>query len=393
MIKREKYLKDIREFYDSDLIKIITGIRRCGKSTILKEIINEISKKTNDIIFIDFEEASNLYLMPDDMSLINYVYENRKSDFTYVFLDEVQRVKNWPSAVRTLRLKNISVFISGSNSKLLSREFTKELSGRFVSFRVRPFVYKELCEYAKELKKEISITDYIIWGGFPKRLEFDSLNAQKTYINELNDTIILNDIISRYNIRKVEVFKSIVNFIMLSNSRACSVRSITNYIKTNGLPCSVATVSKYISYLEEAFVIELVQEYSNKIKAKLGYYNKIYLEDVSLNSIRVTNSKYDLTHNFENIVYNELIYMGYNVSVYKKGQQEIDFYANKDNKSYLIQVAYSIVDEKTYEREFSLFNKLDNSNQKIIITNDELDYSTSSVRHIKFKDFLMMKDL
>ena len=110
MIKRERYLKVIREFYDSDLIKIITGIRRCGKSTILKEIINEISKKTSDIIFIDFEEASNLYLIPDDISLINYVYENRKSDFTYVFLDEVQRVKNWSSAVRTLRLKNISVF-------------------------------------------------------------------------------------------------------------------------------------------------------------------------------------------------------------------------------------------------------------------------------------------
>lgn len=393
MIKREKYLKVIREFYDSDLIKIITGIRRCGKSTILKEIINEISKKTSDIIFIDFEEASNLYLIPDDISLINYVYKNRKSDFTYVFLDEVQRVKNWSSAVRTLRLKNISVFISGSNSKLLSREFTNELSGRFVSFRVRPFVYKELCEYANELKKEISITDYIIWGGFPKRLELDSLNAQKIYLNELNDTIILNDIISRYNIRKIEVFKSIVNFIMLSNSRAYSVRSITNYIKTNGLPCSVATVSKYISYLKEAFVIELVQEYSNKIKAKLGYYNKIYLEDVSLNSIRVINSKYDITHNFENIVYNELIYMGYNVSVYKKGQQEIDFFASKDNKGYLIQVAYSIVDEKTYEREFALFNKLDNSNQKIIITNDELDYSTSSVRHIKFKDFLLMKEL
>ena len=393
MIKREKYLKVIREFYDSDLVKIITGIRRCGKSTILKEIINEISKKTSDIIFIDFEEASNLYLIPDDMSLINYVYENRKSDFTYVFLDEVQRVKNWSSAVRTLRLKNISVFISGSNSKLLSREFTNELSGRFVSFRVRPFVYKELCEYANELKKEISITDYIIWGGFPKRLELDSLNAQKIYLNELNDTIILNDIISRYNIRKIEVFKSIVNFIMLSNSRAYSVRSITNYIKTNGLPCSVATVSKYISYLKEAFVIELVQEYSNKIKAKLGYYNKIYLEDVSLNSIRVINSKYDITHNFENIVYNELIYMGYNVSVYKKGQQEIDFFASKDNKGYLVQVAYSIVDEKTYEREFALFNKLDNSNQKIIITNDELDYSTSTVRHIKFKDFLLMKEL
>ena len=393
MIKREKYLKVIREFYDSDLVKIITGIRRCGKSTILKEIINEISKKTSDIIFIDFEEASNLYLIPDDISLINYVYENRKSDFTYVFLDEVQRVKNWSSAVRTLRLKNISVFISGSNSKLLSREFTNELSGRFVSFRVRPFVYKELCEYANELKKEISITDYIIWGGFPKRLELDSLNAQKIYLNELNDTIILNDIISRYNIRKIEVFKSIVNFIMLSNSRAYSVRSITNYIKTNGLPCSVATVSKYISYLEEAFVVELVQEYSNKIKAKLGYYNKIYLEDVSLNSIRVINSKYDITHNFENIVYNELIYMGYNVSVYKKGQQEIDFFASKDNKGYLIQVAYSIVDEKTYEREFVLFNKLDNSNQKIIITNDELDYSTSTVRHIKFKDFLLMEEL
>lgn len=294
---------------------------------------------------------------------------------------------------RTLRIRNCSVFISGSNSKLLSREFTKELSGRYVPFQIRPFVYRELAEYGKELGKDITLTDYIIWGGFPKRIEYNGENSQRLYLNELNETIILNDIINRYNIRKTEVFKRLANFVFLSNGRILSARSVEKHMRGTGLPCSVTTITKYIGYLEEAYAIATVKKYSAKSKRELEYYLKVYDEDVALNSIRVMNNRYDLTHNFENIVYNELIYMGYSLHVYNNGAHEIDFVANKGNKQYYIQVAYSVTEEKAFEREFRPFDKLDNSCQKVLITNDDIDYSTSTVRHIQFKDFVSMNEL
>ena len=393
MIYREHYIAPVRDFYDSDLIKIITGIRRCGKSVILDEILSEIKTKTDNIIDLDFEDASVLLALPDASSLINYIEEHRKPGKCYVFLDEVQRVEDWAVACRTIRLHDCSVFISGSNSKLLSKEFTKELSGRYVAFRVRPFVYKELCEYAKELGKEVSVTDYLVWGGFPKRLEFNGTDAQKIYLNDLNETIIINDIINRYGIRKTDIFRKIANYVLISNARVFSARSVHDYLKSNGFPCSVTTITKYLGYLEEAFAIETVKLYSGKAKRELNYYQKTYDEDVCFNSIRCMNGRYDLSHNLENIVYNELVYMGYTLQVYYDGKEEIDFVALKDGKQYYIQVAYSVAEEKAYNREFRALNNMDNSCQKILISNDELDYSTSTVRHIRFSDFLKMESL
>ena len=393
MIYREHYIAPVRDFYDSDLIKIITGIRRCGKSVILDEILSEIKTKTDNIIDLDFEDASVLLALPDASSLIKYIEEHRKPGKCYVFLDEVQRVEGWAVACRTIRLHDCSVFISGSNSKLLSKEFTKELSGRYVAFRVRPFVYKELCEYAKELGKEVSVTDYLVWGGFPKRLEFNGTDSQKIYLNDLNETIIINDIINRYGIRKTDIFRKIANYVLISNARVFSARSVHDYLKSNGFPCSVTTITKYLGYLEEAFAIETVKLYSGKAKRELNYYQKTYDEDVCFNSIRCMNGRYDLSHNLENIVYNELVYMGYTLQVYYDGKEEIDFVAIKDSKQYYIQVAYSVAEEKAYNREFRALNNMDNSCQKILISNDELDYSTSTVRHIKLSDFLKMESL
>jgi len=393
VIQREKYIEPLRAFYDSDLIKIITGIRRCGKSVILNAVTDEIKSRSDNIISLNFEDTAILSAIPDETTLLAYIDEHRQSSLCYVFLDEVQRVDGWADACRTLRLRNCSVFISGSNSKLLSREFTKELSGRYVSFRIRPFIYKELLAYGKELGREITLTDYIIWGGFPKRIEFPDENSQRAYLNELNETIIINDIIGRYKIRKTELFKRLANFVLLSNGRILSARSIEKTLKGTGLSCSVSTITKYIGYLEEAFAIETVKKYSTKTKRELEYYLKVYDEDVAFNSIRIQNNRYDLTHNFENIVYNELVYMGYSLQVYNDGSHEIDFVATKGQKQYFIQVAYSVAEEKTYEREFSAFAALDNSNQKIMITNDDIDYSTSTVRHIKFKDFVLMNGL
>ena len=335
MIYREHYIKQIREFYDSDLIKIITGIRRSGKSVILEQVKEEIKNKTDNIISLNFEDKKVVANISTGDDIIHYVENNRKAGKCYVFLDEVQVIDGWQEACKTLRLYDYSIFITGSNSKLLSREFTKELSGRYVAFRVRPFVYKEILEYSKELNRECSVTDYLVWGGFPKRLEFNTEEAVNRYLSDLDETIVINDLINRYKIQKITLFKNIVNFVLKSNARIISAKSIHKYISEKYQSCSINTIIKYLSYLQEAYIIETVKQYSPKTKTELSYYLKTYNADVSLNSIRCLDNKFDLTHNLENIIYNELIYMGYNVNVYNNAGKEIDFLAQKSRQKIL----------------------------------------------------------
>lgn len=394
MITRTHYINQIRPFFESDLIKVITGIRRCGKSVILSQIADEYRSKGQAVLYINFESLEYSAAIPDATALESYVREKLSpKKKLYVFLDEVQLVDGWNIACRSLRLENLSLFISGSNSKLLSKEFTKELSGRYVSFCVRPFVYKEICAYARQLGKSYAISDYLLYGGFPKVIEFSDKASILQYLHDLNQTIIINDIMNRYNIRKTELFKRLVNYVLISNARIFSANSVQHFLSSEKLSCSINTVMKYLSYLEEAYVIRKVPQFSSRSKRELAFFAKIYDEDVSFNTIRQRNGRFDLTHNLENIIYNELIYMGYEVAVFTKGEQEIDFLASKDGKEYLVQAAYSIAAESTYEREFSLFNSLDQSRKKMIITNDDVDYSTSTVEHIKLKNFLLMDSL
>ena len=392
LIKRERYLEKIRGFYNSDLIKVITGIRRCGKSVFLKNIISEIKEFSDNIIYINFEDRVSVGDIDNSDKLINFVLSKSKSK-CYVFLDEVQMLSNWADAVKTLRLHNCSVFITGSNSSLLSSEFAKELSGRYVSFRLRPFVYREIDEFCKLLGKNCNLMDYLIWGGFPNRFLFNNETELRTYLEDLNETIIFKDLIERYKIRKIEIFRKLCDYALLSNSRIFSTKSIANYIKNELTECSINTIKSYIDNLKSAYIIESIPQYSLSVKRDLLYYFKLYNADVSFNSLRVTNSRYDITHNFENVVYNELIYMGYTLKVFKYNEKEIDFIATKNAKSHYVQVAYSVIDEKTYEREFALFKTLDNTKSKIIITNDDVDFSTGTVRHIKFKDLVYLEEL
>lgn len=393
MIKREKYIEKIRGFYDSDLIKIITGVRRCGKSVILEAIMDEIKNKTDNIIYLNFENASTFEMIEDGIKLIDYVNKNRKQGKCYVFLDEIQLLDKFYEGIKTLRLHDNSIFVTGSNSTLLSSEIMKYFSGREVSFTIRPFVYKELLEYANELGKEISINDYLVWGGFPKRLEFNSEEDVKNYLIEVENTIIISDLIARYKIKKDQLFKKVARYIFKNNSRIFSSKSVYDYIKNEKTGCSINTIIKFVNYLKEGFVVDAIERYSSKAKRELLYYEKLYLVDVCFNSLRVIDSRYDLEHNLENIVYNELLYMGYSLQTFDNNGKEIDFIAYKNNKKYYIQVAYSILYDKTYDREMSAFANLDNMVKKIIITNDDIDYSTSTVVHIKLKDFLMMTDL
>lgn len=392
MIQRETYIEKIRPFYESDLIKVITGIRRCGKSVVLEQIRDEVLAQGKNVLYLNLEDRATSSQISDDLALIDFVEKKTGEEKLYIFLDEVQNIKNWNLACRSLRLKNVSLFITGSNSKLLSREFTKELSGRYVSFRIRPFVYRELCEYASQLGKIVSVTDYLTYGGFPKRLEFDGKEATLRYLNDLDQTIVLNDIIGRYKIRKDEIFRRLVDYVLVSNARIFSANSIHNYLKSQKIECSINTVMKYLSYLEEAYIISKIPQYSTKAKRALDFFAKLYDEDVAFNTMRQQNARPDLTHNLENVVYNELLFRGYELSVYNVGGKEIDFLAQKDTKQFLIQVAYSVAEESTYEREFAPFNITNQSRRKILITADEVDFSTSTVQHIRLSDFLSQSD-
>lgn len=392
MIKREHYIEQIRPFYESDLIKVITGIRRCGKSVLMAQIEEELRLSGKPTLVLNFEDRSVSSAITNDLELIDAVKGCLRPGKNYVFLDEVQNLKDWNLACRSLRLENLSLFITGSNSRLLSKEFTKELSGRYVSFCIKPFVYREICEYGRELNRNFSISDYLVYGGFPKIFEFTDKTAILRYLNDLDETIVINDIMNRYQIRKRQTFRKLVNYVLISNSRIFSASSIQKYLTGQKMDCSVNTVMKYLSYLEEAYVIRMIPRYSTKAKRELSYFVKLYDEDVAFNTIRQPGERYDLTHNLENILYNELVYRGYQLSVFNLNGQEIDFLAEKEGRQYLIQVAYSIAEQSTYEREFRLFNVLDQSRKKIIITNDDINFSTSTVQHIALSTFLQMED-
>jgi len=196
-----------------------------------------------------------------------------------------------------------------------------------------------------------------------------------TYLKEINESIIVKDLILRFKIKNEDLFRRIVNYVLMSNSRVFSSRSIEKYLRSESVGESINTIIKYLECLEKAYVINKIKPYSSKTKSELIYYFKIYDEDVSFNSLRCIDNRYDLSHNMENIVYNELIYMDYNLKVFSKEEddKEIDFIANKDGKEYYIQVAHSVENPKVYEREFGAFATIDNTHKKILITNDEIE--------------------
>ena len=393
MIKREKYIKQIRNFYDSDLIKVLVGIRRCGKSVILQSIMEEIKSKTNNIIYLNFEKTNDLMKTSNAVELVEYVNRNRKDGKCYIFLDEVQEVDDWQIAVKDLRLdsKN-SIFITGSNSKLLSSEILTLLSGRFVSFRIRPFSYKEILEFCNEINREITPMDYVIWGGFPARFNFNDVESTKLYLEDLENTIIFNDLIKRYNIKKIIAFKKIVSYILMNNSRVYSSRSIHKNIKNQCENISLNTVIKYLEYLKEAYIIDEIPQYSTKAKKELSYYCKIYNADVCFNSLRVNNNRYDIDHNLENIVYNELLYMGYNVKLYDNAGKEIDFIATRFKEKIYIQVAYILADDSVIEREFGAFKNIEDNYPKYVLTMDKFDFSQNGIIHKNVIDWLLEEE-
>lgn len=398
MIKREKYLKNIRGFYDQDLIKVITGIRRSGKSTLLKQIIDELKESgvnKEKIIYINFEDIEMSFIK-NDMDLNAYIKEQIKDDEKYyLFFDEIQNVIDWEKAVNSFKAtKNVSIFITGSNSNLLSGELATLLAGRYVSFRIQPFSFKEVCELKEiEDKEEIekAFEDYIKWGGMPQRFYFNDEQETKNYLMDLYDSIVVKDIISRYKVKDVELLNKILEYLMSTPAQQFSVTNIVNYLKNENRNCSNETLYNYLSYITNSFIMNKAKRYDIKGKRVLSTNDKYYLTDLGLGQVKSSIKTKGKGSVLENIVYNELINRGYEVLVGKSDSSEIDFIASYFDEKIYVQVAYILADDDVIEREFGAFKEIQDNYPKYVLTMDKLDFSQNGIIHKNVIDWLLEK--
>ncbi len=394
MLKRELYLKNIRDFYDSNLIKILVGIRRSGKSVILKQIIDELKDKGIDeyhIIYVNFEfiEFEDL---TDYKKLNKYVKERIKDNLTYyLFFDEIQNVDNFEKVINSLRAsENVSIFITGSNSRLLSEELSTVLSGRYVSFKINPLSYKEVLQLLglKTSTDEI-FENYMKWGSLPNRFEFKKEEAIKNYLYGVFDSIILRDVVERLKIRDTALFNLILQYIIDTIGREFSAENIINFLKNEGRDVSTLTIYSYLDALCKALLIRKVYRYDVHGKAVLKTLNKYYVTDLGIAQIKNNKTEIDKCYALENIVYNELIIKGYDVYTGKTKKGEIDFVATKPDKKIYVQVAFSIPNEDTKNREFGAYNIINDNYPKYVISLDKLTYEYNGIKHINLIDFLL----
>lgn len=394
MIKREMYLARIRGFYDSTLIKILVGIRRCGKSVILKQIIEELKEKgvsEDHILYINFEFIEYEELC-DYKKLNAYVKEKVSDDkLYYVFFDEIQNVDTFEKVINSLRasLDNVSIFITGSNSKLLSEELSSVLSGRYVSFQIYPLNYREFVKLTGlEAQKEETFWDYLKWGGLPNRTQFKDETNIKDYLHSVFDSIILRDVVERLGLKDTMLFNLLLQYIIDTTGREFSAKNIIDFLQREGRNVSTTTLYSYLDALCKALIVKKVYRYDVHGKAVLKTLNKFYMTDLGIAQIKNHNFEINRTMALENVVYNELLTRGYEVYVGKTTKGEVDFIANKDNEVKYIQVAYLLSDENVIEREFGAFSPINDNHPKYVITLDKINFSRNGIIHKNIIDFL-----
>ena len=402
MIIRENYLKLIRPFYDEDLIKVITGIRRSGKSVILKQIINEVLEKgvkEENIIYINFELTDYSYIKTPK-ELDEYIKRRIvNSDKYYLFFDEIQYVKEWEKTINSYKAKygdKISIFITGSNSDLLSGELSTLLSGRYVSFKIRPFSFKEVCEFKNyeldKYKLEEQFNDYIKWGGLPQRFSLNDEVSVRTYLTDVYNSIVVKDIINRFNITDIDLFNRIAEYIVTTPSQTFSAESLVKYFELNDdRGVAKNTLYNYLEYMCKAHLIEKVDRYDVRGKRILNGKYKYYLTDLGLGQVLNTSKREQMGSYLENIVYNELVYRGYDVKVGNLDSGEIDFIAIKDGKKEYYQVCYYLLDDKIIDREFGVYENVKDNYPKYVLSMDKFDMSQDGIIHMNIIDWLLDK--
>lgn len=397
MLVREDYLSKIRGFYDSDLIKILVGIRRCGKSVILNQIIDELKEKRKidkeHIIFINFEFIEFEELL--DYKKLNEYIKNKIKDnkIYYLFLDEIQNVDNFEKVVNSLRasIENISIFLTGSNSKMLSDELSTVLSGRYVLFNINPLSYKEYVLLTKKNGRDLNtFWDYARWGGLPNRCEFTNEIDIKNYLHSVYDSIVLRDVVKRLNLKDTFLFDMILQYLVETAGREFSADNIIRYLDKDNKKISKETLYNYIEALCKALILRKIYRFDIAGKSVLKTLNKYYATDLGIAQIKNHNPEFKNYVVLENIVYNELISRNYEVYIGKTKNGEVDFIAKKDGNIKYIQVTYEISDnESALEREFGAYKSIEDNYPKYVISLDKMDLSRDGIIHLNLIDFLL----
>lgn len=398
MVIRERYLNAIRPFYNQELIKVLIGIRRSGKSVILTQVIEELKNNKideNHIIYINFEDF-DYEEYTDPKKLNNYIKEKIiDNEKYYIFFDEIQNVDSWEKVVNSLRAtKNTSIFITGSNSDLLSSDLATHIAGRYVSFKITPFTFDEVCCLLNRTDKsdiEDAFNDYIKWGGMPQRFMQTDDASIKTYLNDIYDSIIMKDIVRRFNIKDIDLLNRIVTYILTTPSQTFSPESLKKHMMSESRGVSLETLYNYLDYIIRANLISKAERYDVRGKRILTGKYKYYLTDLGFTNILSEGKKEQIGAYLENIVYNELIARGYNVNIGNLVNGEIDFIATRFKEKIYIQVAYILSDKSVVDREFGAYKKVEDNYPKYVLSMDKFDFSENGIIHKNIIDWLLDK--
>ena len=399
-IIRSVYFEKIKPFIDTPVVKVVTGIRRCGKSVMLSQIRDFLVQqgiKECQILSLNFESFTDERIKSFESvtECVKKCAENSGNKKLYLFFDEIQELSGWEKLINSYLVDfNSDIYITGSNAKLLSGELATYLAGRYVEIKMFPFSFSESFEALRISNPGISQDDafffYIKAGGYPFLYNFNlSEIQQKQYLDDIFNSIILKDITNRYKIRDISLLKSLITFFVSNVGNTFSSSSLVKYLKNEHRSVSTETVYNYLEYCREACLLHLVQRENIVGKALLLTQEKIYIADHGIRQALFLSNQKDINQILENIVYIELLRRGYTVTVGKTGNQEIDFCAKKDSRIEYYQVAYLLASEETVSREFSAFNSLKDNYPKFVLSMDKFDFSQDGIIHKNITDWLL----
>lgn len=399
MILRKTYLDQIIPLIDKDLIKVLTGVRRSGKTVLLQQIQDYLlqhGRDRNSVIYISFESKANAHLKNADALYAYLIDAGKKADGkAYIFLDEIQTVPAWEEVVSSLLVDlDCDIYITGSNSKLLSGELATLIAGRYIQIHVYPFTLSEAKEITEQngtfVSDDALFLDYLRYGGLPLRFSLEEISVEP-YLSDTYDAIVVKDIIQRNNLSDTVLLDMLLSFMMDNIANPFSARSIVSSLAASGIKTTVDTVLSYIGYIKNAMIMGSVQRYDIKGKKLLSAGEKYYAVDLGLRNVIKASDEIDFNKLYENIVYLELLSRGYDVKVGKTDNYEIDFVAYKGRERIYIQVCYLLASPETVEREFGNLEKISDNYPKYVISGDLPDFSRNGIRHFNIVRFLLDK--
>ena len=394
MVQRTEYLDQLKKLVNHKLIKVITGVRRCGKSTLLEQFRQHLLKtgvKPEQIISINFEDLAFESLM-DYRALYDYVKQSLNEDtMTYIFLDEIQNVNQYQKAVDSLFIqKNVDLYITGSNAHLLSGDLATLLSGRYVEISMLPLSFSEFVQEFQGEEKQVW-NQYLRFGGFPYLTALDDETTKREYLSGIYHTVLLKDVATRNRISDINLLESILRFLADNIGSIVSSKKIADSLVSYGRKVTSITVENYLRGLGDAYVIYKVGRYDIKGKQHLKSLEKYYLVDTGLRQVLLGERSSDIGHVLENIVYLELIRRGYRVSIGKAGEYEIDFVAERGSERIYYQVAATVLDPNTFQRELRPLTLVDDYYPRYILTLDEVPLGEIGINQVNILDFLMQR--